>query len=166
MGFWFKSLVWKIFFGILKSLHTKFLYAISQIIFQINSFQLQFLISKNAVDPFSARILQLDLLDPIISLIKVTATNGSMLFDLNEIQFVIFYLLCLDVRKESAISEKKFWLQEVNPWWKSNKKIFVGVKEPGSSSAYSCLWLIKLTYCNKRYLSFWKHWKQVNPHMK
>ena len=85
----------KDFIGILKSLHAKFLYSISQIIFQINSFQLQFLISKNAVDPFLARILQLDLLDPIISLIKVTATNGSMLFDLNEIQFVIFNLLCL-----------------------------------------------------------------------
>ncbi|CAG9799512.1 unnamed protein product [Chironomus riparius] len=33
--------------------------------------------------------------DPIISLIKFTATNGSMLFDLYEIQFVIFHLLCL-----------------------------------------------------------------------
>ena len=85
----------KDFFWDFKIPHTKFLYAISQIIFQINSFQLQFLISKNAVDPFSDRILQLDLLDPIISLIKVTATNGSMLFDLYEVEFVIFNPLCL-----------------------------------------------------------------------
>ena len=48
---------------------------------------------------------------------------------------------------------KRWFLDE-----KATKKIFVDVKELGSSSAYSCLWLIKLTYYNKRYLSFLKHW--------
>ncbi|CAG9808457.1 unnamed protein product [Chironomus riparius] len=44
----------KDFIRILKFLNVRFLFSISQITFQINSFQLQFLISKNAVDPILA----------------------------------------------------------------------------------------------------------------